>query len=179
MSANFILLGKHPQSHPSPTVFLCTYIRESPISLLLFIVDLKSFLIYQRVLILIEHSHTTLVTRSFTAIWKATNKLGSNVLFVTAKTLGIVIMPFALESSFHFRCHVWTSYQRHTLLANHLCTFRIKRRCFLWWRLQIHIPYLLDLCRRVTIIFWSKIKDKTLQIVPHCGIIRGCATILF
>ena len=33
MSANFILLGKHPQSHPSPTVFLCACIRESPIGL--------------------------------------------------------------------------------------------------------------------------------------------------
>ena len=27
--------------------------------------------------------------------------------------------------------------------------------------------------------FWLKIKDKTLQIVPQCDIIRGCATILF
>ena len=33
------------------------------------------------------------------------------------------------------------------------------------------IPYLLDLCCRGTIIFLAKIKDKTLQIVPHCSII--------
>ena len=41
------------------------------------------------------------------------------------------------------------------------------------------LSYLLDLCRRGTIIFWLKIKDKTLQILPQCGFIRGCTTILF
>ena len=34
-----------------------------------------------------------------------------------------------------------------------------------------YLLYLLELCRRDTIIIWQKIKDKTLQIVPHCGII--------
>ena len=42
-----------------------------------------------------------------------------------------------------------------------------------FWR---YVPYLLDLCPRGTIIFLPKNKDKTLQIVPHCGIIRGCTT---
>jgi len=32
---------------------------------------------------------------------------------------------------------------------------------------------------QVTIIFLLKNKDKTLQIVMHCDIIRGCATIKF
>ena len=31
----------------------------------------------------------------------------------------------------------------------------------------------------LTVFLGLKIKDKTLQIVPQCGIIRGCATILF
>ena len=34
-----------------------------------------------------------------------------------------------------------------------------------------NVPYLLDLCSRNTIIFLPKYKDKTLGIVPHCGII--------
>jgi len=53
------------QSHPSPAVlvkFLRTYISASPFNLSLVIVDLKSFLISQKVLI--DRSHTTLVTGS-------------------------------------------------------------------------------------------------------------------
>jgi len=46
--------------------------------------------------------------------------------------------------------------------------------------LLIHeLPYLLELWPRGTIIFLPKNKDKTLQIVPHCDIIQGCATIKF
>jgi len=44
---------------------------------------------------------------------------------------------------------------------------------------HVCIPYLLELWPRGTIIFLSKNKDKILQIVSHCGIIRGCATIKF
>jgi len=41
------------------------------------------------------------------------------------------------------------------------------------------MTYLLNLCRSDTIIFLSRNKDKTLQIVPHCGIIRGCTANIF
>ena len=41
---------------------------------------------------------------------------------------------------------------------------------------QNKVPYTLNLCRRGTIIFWLKIKDKILQLVLRCGIIRGCIT---
>jgi len=43
----------------------------------------------------------------------------------------------------------------------------------------IWVLYLLELWPRDAIIFLPKSKDKTLQIVAHCDIIWGCATIKF
>jgi len=62
-------------------------------------------------------------------------------------------------------------------LLHHDSLVLIRYGCFI--SVDNGLPYLLDLCRRGTIIFRPKIKYKTLQIVLHHGIIRGCATVLF
>jgi len=92
----------------------------SPFNLSLVIVDLKSFLINWKVLI--DRSHTTLVTGSVAPIWKKnTNKLGNTVLFVTERLYWCLLHWNHLSTS---DAKPELPYQRHTLLANHLVFFK-------------------------------------------------------